>query len=89
MIVEFLINAICSLIIGVFSILPDLPHFEGLENSLHKVFDLIFNNLQLLDIFIRPSTIKLIIPVLIVILNFEHIWDFTMFIIRKLPISVE
>lgn len=89
MIIEGLFSAICFLIMSVFSVIPNLPHFEGLENSLDTVLNLIFNNLQLLDIFIRPSTIKLIAPLLIIVIEFEHVWDFLMFLLRKLPISIE
>lgn len=91
MIIESIFNLIFFLLKTVFNLLPTLPNLSN-ENviGVYDFFDnFIFSNLELIDIFIRPSTIKLIVPLLIIVINFEHIWEFIMFIWRKLPISSE
>ena len=56
-----------------------------LTNSIDSFLDLVFNNLSLLGFFIRPATLKLVIPILIVLINFEWIYHLTMWIVKKIP----
>lgn len=85
MIVEGLLNLIKTLLFAVFSWI-NLPSFpEGLTSSINTFIDLIFDNLTLLGFFIRPATIKIIIPALIILLNFDNIYKLTMWILRKIP----
>lgn len=88
MILETILNAIYNLIVLVFGILPDIPQLEGFTSSFNLVTDTIFNNLNLLGVFVRPQTIHFIVPVFIAIYNFEHIYHFIMWIIKKLPFSI-
>lgn len=86
MIVSSVMNLIKAVITTVFGVLPNIPNFaQGLQNSVNSVLDTIFNNLGLIGVFVRPTTIKLIIPILIVILNFERVYKLTMWIIKKIP----
>ena len=55
---------------------------DGVNNFL----DLIFNNLTLLGFFIRPTTLTIVIPILIILLNFEEIYKFVMWILKKIPV---
>lgn len=85
MIIEALLNLIFGLLKLVFGWL-ELPAFpEALTSSINQFFDLIFQNLTLLGFFIRPSTIAICVPVLILIINFERIYKFTMWLLRKIP----
>lgn len=77
--VEFLLNAILMLL----DILPDFP--ASFVNVLNEFFGLIFDNVFLLSFFVRISTIKIAIPILIVVMNFEHVYRFIMWILRKIP----
>lgn len=89
MIIEGLFNAlfgIFDLIFGWIN-LPDVP--DSFMNTITTYFGYIFNNLQLIYLFIRPVTIKTAIPIFIAIMNFDKIYRFTMFLIRKLPIGVK
>lgn len=88
MIVEAILNAIYKLLTTVFGVLPNIPDFDGFTDSLNIVLDTIFNNLSLLGVFVRPQTIHIIVPVFLAIYNFEHIYHFIMWIIRKLPFSI-
>ena len=78
---------ICTFLLSLlFELLPDVPDFanEFLE-SLNQFVDLIFSNLNLLGFFISIDMIKAIIPLLIIAMNFEHIYHFFFWVIEKIP----
>lgn len=90
MIIKAIFNLILTLLKTVFSFLPDIPQFpSNILSSLNTVFDTIFNNLDLLGLFVRIDTIKVLVPLLIIAINFEHIYHFTMWIVKKLPLSID
>lgn len=64
----------------------NLPSFPiDLSNSIDGFLDLVFDNLSLLGFFIRPTTLKIIVPILIIVINFELMYKLVMWIVRKLP----
>lgn len=69
----------------------NIPAFPSeLSNSIDGFLDLIFDNLSLLGFFIRPTTLKIVVPILLIVINFELIYKLIMWIVRKLPfISVQ
>ena len=85
MILEVLLNFIKSLLFFVFGWIniPSLP--QALEESLSDFLDIVFGNLSVLGFFIRPATLSIIIPLSIVLINFDKIYNFVMFILRKIP----
>lgn len=91
MLVEALFNGAISLIDGILDlldVLPDLP--EELISGMDSFFSLIFDNLSLLGFFVRLDTVKVLIPLVIVVINFEHLYSFVMWLLRKIPfIGVE
>lgn len=90
MIVKAIFDAILALFKAVFNLLPDVPSFpQTLLESLDTVFDTIFGHLDLLGLFVRIDTIKTLVPLLIIVINFEHIYHFVMWIIKKIPLSID
>lgn len=73
---------IVQLLFGWINI-PSFP--DSLKSSVNNFLDLIFNNLTFLGFFIRPTTLKIIIPLLLIMLNFKNIYKLTMWIIKKIP----
>lgn len=64
----------------------NIPAFPAeLKNSINSFLDLIFDNLSLLGFFVRPTTLKIIIPLLIIVINFKYIYKFSMWLIKKIP----
>ena len=64
----------------------NIPAFpEEFKSSINSFFDLIFNNLQFLGFFIRPTTLKIAIPLILFLVNFKYIYKLSMWIIRKIP----
>ena len=85
MIIQGLLNLIKTLLFAVFSWI-NLPAFpEALTNSINSFLSLIFDNLTLLGFFIRPQTLMVSIPVLIILLNFDDVYKLTMWILKKIP----
>ena len=54
-------------------------------NSYNHVLDVIFNNTQWLSMFVRLETIKTLVPLVIFVINFEYIYHFAMWVIKKIP----
>ena len=90
MVIEAIVNLITVLLKSIFSLLPNVPDFpESLLSSIDNVISVIFNNLNLLGLFVRIDTIKILVPLVIIAVNFEHIYHFALWLIKKLPISTE
>lgn len=85
MIIELLLNVFMTVIKAVFSwiSLPDFP--PEVAEGISTFFNFIFDNCSLLSFFIRPQTIKIVVPIVILACNFEHIYHFTIWILKKIP----
>ena len=89
MILELIITAITAVLKIILGILPNIPQLpESITGSIDRVMTVIFENVGLLGIFVRISTIKILVPLVIIVVNFEHIYHFVMWIIKKLPLSI-
>ena len=89
MILEFIIGLIIDIVTFIFSILPNLPGFDStILSSLNNFINMIFNNLGLLGFFIHINTIKTLIPLVILVVNFDKVYHFAMWVVRKLPINI-
>lgn len=85
MIIELILNALKNVLFAVFSWI-NIPGFpDELLSGLYSFLDIIFNNLSLLGFFVRPITIQIVIPILIILLNFDKVYKFTMWILKKIP----
>lgn len=87
MIILGLLQALSGILISILSLLPDLPQLpESILNGLNNFLDLIFNNVGLLGLFIPISTIKVVVPLIIVIINFDKIYKLVMWVLKKIPV---
>ena len=85
MIIEAILNLFKTLLFSCFSWIS-ITAFPGeLTENINSFLDLIFNNLTLLGFFVRPVTLQIAIPILIILLNFENLYKLTMWILRKIP----
>lgn len=82
MIVEALFNLIFGLVNLILGLLPSLPDFdESLLLDFHTALQTIFDNTDLLGFFFPISTIKILIPLVLLVINFEHIYNFALWVI--------
>lgn len=85
MIVEILLNLIKTVLFAVFSWIS-LPNFpDEFFDGVYTFIDLICNNVSLLGFFISPFLIQITVPILIILLNFDKLYHFTMWILKKIP----
>lgn len=86
MLVEFFFSFVHILLEGILAVLEILPDFPSvLVTALDSFFGLLFDNMSLLGFFIHMDVIRVIIPLFIVVYNFEHVYTFIMWVVRKIP----
>lgn len=85
MIIQAILDLIKNVLFLVFGWinLPQMP--EQITNAINTFLDLIFDNVGLLGLFIRIDTIKLVVPVVLIIMNFEKLYHLTLWILKKIP----
>lgn len=85
MIVETLFDLIYGLLEIIFSpvSLPSLPN--EVQSILDGIVDLMVNSIGLFSVFFDMNVVRVLLPIVIVIVNFEKIWNLIMFILRKIP----
>lgn len=85
MILEAVFNLFITALEAIFSWinLPQMP--ESITSMVDTFESLMFDNLSCLSFFVRISTVKILLPLLLVVVNFDRVWSFTMFILRKIP----
>lgn len=77
-----LVYTLLSTVLAPFSI-PSFP--SGIQSILDSVVSYLTSAVGLLCIFVRPTTLHLLIPAVIIVINMEHIWDAIIWILKKLP----
>ena len=84
MIVEAVFNAVVEVIKIALGWI-NLPPFP-LSDQINSLLDLIFSNISgLLGFFVHVTTLKIAVPALLILINFDHIYKLTMWILRKIP----
>lgn len=63
--------------------IPQVP--DTITNSINSFLNLFFDNLSLLGFFVRPTTLKILVPLIIIVINFKYIYKFIMWFLNKLP----
>lgn len=89
MILEAILNLVRLLLQFICALLPDIPDIEvSLLEDLTHYFDLIFDNLDLLPFFIDINTVQVLVPLVLIVINFEHIYHFAIWVLKKLPLGI-
>ena len=86
MIIKALIGLVNLLLDLVFALIPDIPNLDNsIIESINYVINIIFENSMLLGLFVNVSTIKILVPLTIFVINIEKIFTFFKFILKKIP----
>mgnify|MGYP001128038829 CR=1 FL=1 len=85
-----LLEVFFSLCLGVlhwlFVLIPDIPNFNvTILEDLTGFINLIFDNLSLLGFFFDIEMMKLMIPLIIIVINFEHVYHLAIWVLKKVP----
>lgn len=88
-----ILEAIMTLCTGVIQLLfswislPDFP--TGAKIAIDTYMALIFDNLDFLSFFINVNTLKIVALVAVSLFAFEHIYKIMMWVIHKIPLSID
>jgi len=61
----------------------------GAKTAIDTYLSLIFDNLDFLSFFVNVNTLKTVALVAVSLYAFEHIYKIMMWIIRKIPLSID
>lgn len=87
MIPAFFIDALSAPYLMIMSLF-NVPYFPSqLTDNVNSFLDSIFNNSGLLSLFIRIETVKIGIPLILILLTIRYGYQVIMFIIRKIPFT--
>lgn len=87
-----IISGLLDLIFGLIKIvfgwinLPEMP--SAITSIVDELFTIFEGAVGLLGVFVDLQFLAVCMPILVVIINFEHLYRGTMFIIRKLPLNI-
>ena len=90
MIVEAIENVISQILTFIFSLIPNLPDLpQSLHDTLINFIDLIFDyGGNLIGLFVHISTLKIVLPILIILINFDKLYEVVLWIIKKIPVDI-
>lgn len=78
-----LVKILVQIIFGFLGILPDMP--SALITAIDEFMNLLFMGSNLVALFLPMETVKILIPIVIAIINFDKILRLVMFILKKIP----
>jgi phage-related minor tail protein len=88
MILELVVNIIADIFTGLNKIIPDIPDMPTeIDTIAQTVTTTIASGWATLAGFFGAGFLFSILIIVIGIINFEHIYHLTMWVIRKLPIG--
>lgn len=88
MILEAILNALKSLIMGVFSWvnIPSMSDYgDGFDTAIAFINQILESSQSLINLFLPWDIVRFGVPVLLIVLNFEHLYSFVMWVLKKIP----
>ena len=85
MIVERVLTLFISAMKGCFGFInfPDMP--AEITSVLDMIYNAVVSGASFIGLFCHISLLRIMIPLVIIVMNFDHIYRLTMFILRKIP----
>lgn len=86
MLIDFIIMLgylVVNLIFGMLDVLPSAP--DGVINVVDKIFDMITAGATLFTLFVDIKMVKILIPIVLAIINFDNLYHLIMYVIKKIP----
>lgn len=86
MIIEALLTVVWFILDFILNLLPNIPEMpSNVVSAITNVFNVIFNNVGLLGIFVPLDIVKVLIPLWLVVDNFDKIYSIVFWVIKKIP----
>lgn len=87
MLIEWMMNLGRVIFDAIFALGGVLPNFSPeVVDAVDTVFGYMFSAVSLVSIFVDMHMVKILIPLVIAIINFDWIIKFVMFVLKKIPI---
>lgn len=86
MIVELILklgNVVLNIIFGLLGVLPDVP--QKILDVVDKIFDMLLQGVSLFTLFVDIDLVKILVPILIAIINFDNLYHLIIYILKKIP----
>ena len=58
---------------------------DNIIDSINSFINLIFDNLSLLGFFVRPTTLKILIPLVVFAFSFKYVYKIVIWVVKKIP----
>lgn len=88
MILESILNALKNVVFTLFSWM-DIPNMAdygtGFEDAMSLISEILEMTQTVIDLLLPWEIVKFCLPIVIVIVNFEHLYNFIMWVIKKIP----
>lgn len=86
MIVESIFNLLKTLVSGLFGLIPNIPAMpEAVTSALSSAVDTVSQGCDIVAIFLPWSFVIVIMTVYVAFENFDHIYSFLRWIVKKIP----
>ncbi len=88
MILEAILNALKSLIKSVFSWvdIPSMSDYgDGFETAVNFINQILETSQSLINLFLPWDIVRFGIPILLVVMNFEKLYQAVMWVLKKIP----
>lgn len=86
MVLEFIMNAIKSLLFLILKVLPNLPSLgEDFDVAIEYFNSMLSTASSLINLFIPWKLVVFGLPLVIAVSSFEHIYVGLMWVLRKIP----
>ena len=85
MVIETIFNAFKALLENLLGWINIPSAGEEFDNAMAYFTNMFEVGKGLIDLFVPWSLVRFGLPLLIVVVNFEHIYHFVMWILRKIP----
>lgn len=78
-----LVYNLLNIVLTPFQIIPNMPAF--IDSMLNYFMNFIFDGIAFFLYFVDVQIFRTLIPLYIIVLNMEHLWDGIIWILKKLP----
>lgn len=77
-----LVGGLLKLVFGWIN-LPDMP--ASVTSAIDELFAVLQGGFSIMGIFINMDVVKVLLPIVLIVVHFEEVWKFTMFVLKKIP----
>ena len=84
-----ILEAVLNLVSGVLKTLigwinlPQLP--AAAENVIDTTFEYLEAGIGFVSLVVDMNLVKILLPLVVVLVNFDEVWSMIMFVLRKIP----